>query len=245
MHPLRGRAEQVIMNQARDRFVGVDVVDLTRARAERPRRSRRFLERVFSARERERIDAAREPQTEVWRMWAAKEAAYKVISKLGEAPPPFHHARFEVQNPPDEPVTRLAWEDVQISLGFRVEPAHLLAWAWIGPVTPLFVGHESVDSVRARREVTGDPEIWIPRQFSEEESDAIHGLESALVRLAAREDAAHLLGVREARLAIVCPPGHTGLRPPYLLDQGAARADADISLSHDGSRLAWAIRVTS
>lgn len=226
-------------------LVGVDVVDRTRARADRHLDDQRFIRRVFSAHEQERLRAAPDPEVEIWRLWAAKEAAYKVISKLGESPPVFHHARFQVTDPPGSPVRELSWGEVRVSLGVSDAPDHVLAWAWIGDITPLFVGHETVSSVRSRWGLAEEPDGWIARLFSREEAQAIHGLRSALVRLAARRDAARMLGVAEDRLAIVCPPGHTGLRPPYLQDRGALRTDADISLSHDGSRLAWAVRLAS
>lgn len=225
--------------------MGVDVVDPTRARAGRYVSDERFLQRVFSARERLRIDEARDPDVEIWRLWAAKEAAYKVVSKLGSQPPVFQHARFEVTDPPGAPVRELAWGDVRLSIGVSTSADRVLAWAWIGRSTPLFVGYASVDSLRSRWGLSTDPAVWIPEHFSSEEADAIHGLHSALVRLAARRDAARVLGVPEERLAIICPPGHTGLRPPYLRDGDTLRVDADISLSHDGSRLAWAVRLAS
>lgn len=226
-------------------LVGVDVVDRTRARTGRYLGDERFIQRVFSPRERRRLEGVADPEVEMWRLWAAKEAAYKVVSKLGDAPPVFQHARFEVTDPAGNPVRHLSWGDVHLSIGVSATTERVLAWAWIGASTPLFVGYGSVEELRSRWELSDDPDTWIPRHFSREESEAIHGLHSALVRLAARRDAARLLGVREDRLAIVCPPGHTGLRPPYLRDRGTVRADADVSLSHDGSRLAWAVRLAS
>lgn len=226
-------------------LVGVDVVDRTRARTARHLGNDRFINRVFSIRERERIGRAPDPEAEIWRLWAAKEAAYKVVSKLEDSPPVFEHARFEVTDPPGAPVRSLSWREVELCIGVSDDDHQVLAWAWLGPATPVLVGHESVDSLRSRLELAEDPDRWIARHFSREEAEAIHGLHSALVRVAARRDAARMLGVSEERLTIVCPPGHTGLRPPYLRDGGTLRADADISLSHDGAFLAWAIRLSS
>ena len=52
-----------------------------------------------------------------------------------------------------------------------------------------------------------------------------------------------LLGQLNPDLRIVCPPGHTGLRPPYLMSGSEPVDGADISLSHDGPWIAWAIRL--
>ena len=63
-------------------MVGNDVVDLrdleTRARGLHPR----FDARVFARSEGEALRASEAPQRLRWRLWAAKEAAYKVARKL-------------------------------------------------------------------------------------------------------------------------------------------------------------------
>jgi len=76
--------------------VGNDVVDLTAPRAAGRAADDRFLERVFTSPERAVIRAAADPDLELWHAWAAKEAAYKVVSKLLPAPPLFAHRAFEV-----------------------------------------------------------------------------------------------------------------------------------------------------
>ena len=63
-------------------MVGNDVVDLrdleTRARGLHPR----FDARVFAGSEGEALKASQAPERLRWRLWAAKEAAYKVARKL-------------------------------------------------------------------------------------------------------------------------------------------------------------------
>ena len=80
------------------------------------------------------------------------------------------------------------------------------------------------------------------RRFSEREADAVHTLESAAVRLGAREQVARLLHVPEERVEIVCPEGPATRRPPQVLVDGCGTR-ADVSLSHDGGWIAWAIWV--
>jgi hypothetical protein len=87
----------------------------------------------------------------------------------------------------------------------------------------------------------GSLEELMPR-FSDREADAVRTRESAAVRLGARADAAGLLGVTEERIEIVCAPGPTTQRPPRVLLDGCVAA-ADLSLSHDGGWIAWAIWV--
>jgi hypothetical protein len=74
------------------------------------------------------------------------------------------------------------------------------------------------------------------RKLSEREADPVRTLASA------RADVAALLGVPEARVELVCEPGPVTRRPPRVLLDGCP-ARADVSLSHDGDWIAWAIWV--
>ena len=60
--------------------VGNDVVDLKEPANRGKSGDDRFLDRVFTAEERELIAGARSPDTLLWSLWAAKEAAYKAVS---------------------------------------------------------------------------------------------------------------------------------------------------------------------
>ena len=65
--------------------VGNDVVDLKDPENIGKSRDDRFLCRVFTAEERERIASAPSPDTFLWSLWAAKEAAYKAVSSADPA----------------------------------------------------------------------------------------------------------------------------------------------------------------
>lgn len=60
--------------------VGNDVVDLKDPENQGKSGDDRFLARVFTAEERELIARAAVPDTLLWALWAAKEAAYKAVS---------------------------------------------------------------------------------------------------------------------------------------------------------------------
>jgi phosphopantetheine--protein transferase-like protein len=60
--------------------VGNDVIDLKEPENRGKSGDHRFLDRVFTAPERAMIAAARPPDTLLWSLWAAKEAAYKAVS---------------------------------------------------------------------------------------------------------------------------------------------------------------------
>ena len=68
---------------------------------------------------------------------------------------------------------------------------------------------------------------------------ALYSEASAWVRLLARGYVAHLLGVDDAALEIVCAEGRIGRSPPQLWVQGR-RSELDVSLSHHGRFVAWA-----
>jgi phosphopantetheine--protein transferase-like protein len=65
--------------------VGNDVVDLKDPENIGKSRDDRFLGRVFTAGERELIASAPSPDTLLWLLWAAKEAAYKAVSRSDPA----------------------------------------------------------------------------------------------------------------------------------------------------------------
>jgi phosphopantetheine--protein transferase-like protein len=58
-------------------MIGNDVVDLTAAAQQSDWRRKGFLEKVFSAREKEIIFSANDCHQMVWLLWSMKEAAYK------------------------------------------------------------------------------------------------------------------------------------------------------------------------
>lgn len=228
--------------------VGVDVVDLTDPRTEEKSRDERFLRRVFTDRERTRIEGAADPDVELWTLWAAKEAAFKVVSKLAVKragdPPVFRHAAFEVLGPPGSPVRVLEWEGSPFGLGVDVGEARerVMVWSWDGTAPQILVARATVEEAIAVLGVTQEVEAWQAERLRPEELDAVHGLNSALVRVMAKRDAAQMLELDPESVAIICPAGPTGLRPPFLHQGPEPIEAADVSLSHDGRELAWAIR---
>jgi len=76
-------------------WIGNDVVDLTEPGVAGKERDRRFMDRVFTPEERERILTAAAPTLALWKTWSAKEAAFKIASKVREGIV-FAHRRFEV-----------------------------------------------------------------------------------------------------------------------------------------------------
>jgi phosphopantetheine--protein transferase-like protein len=225
--------------------VGNDVVDLADPRCSGKLDDARFLDRIFTDAERRSIGADPEPESRLWTHWAAKEAAFKVLSKRLGTPPVFAHREFEVGGGDGmegvvlHRASRVPWRVVSrdplhvVALGpdpvaWPDADAQELHWGSLPLRPPPFGGEETLTALLER--------------FSERERGAVHGLPSARVRLEARARLATALAVEEARVEIVCGPGAPGRTPPEVLLDGRP-APADVSLSHHGRWVAWALLV--
>lgn len=214
--------------------------------ARRP--SRRFIDRVFAAPERAWIDGQGGAPEALWSLWAAKEAAYKVVSSLDGEAPPFRHAAFVVEPGAVETATtaRVAYEGR--SFPVRIEPRPegvVLAVSWApegreAPPTGLVWGATRIDRLRNELGLVGSGiESIRNERFNSDEARAVHSVPSAMARLALRREAAARLDRPEASLAVICPEGPRGRVPPQLVGAGEGIA---VSLSHHGAWVAWAVR---
>jgi phosphopantetheinyl transferase len=234
-------------------FVGNDIVDLTDPRCQGKSGSARFLARIFATEEAAAIRESEAPDETLWLLWAAKEAAFKVVSKFEAGPPPFVHAAFVVSlsgTTPDRAVGHVRYE--QRTIPFLVDrwtgALHAVAW-WPGrdrdfdPPSHLRWGRARLRDALGS---SGAVELEALRleHFTERERPAVHSVASAAVRIAARDDVARVLGIPARGLEIVCEGGPTGRTPPRLFRDGE-RAPADVSLSHHGHWVAWAAGVTT
>jgi phosphopantetheinyl transferase (holo-ACP synthase) len=233
-----------------DVVLGNDVVDLEEPRSVGKANDERFVARVLTDGERAGLERADDRDLELWSLWAAKEAAFKVVSKLRGTPPVFRHATFETawdsatksSSPEGEVragIVRHAEVRVFVSVLHRTGVLHAVGQAHRVPAMDV-----SVHLGLARMDEAGAP--WaagleeLSRRFTPREAEAIHSLEAAAVRLGARRALAAHAGVEEHRLEIVCRPGATGRRPPFVLLDGQEAA-ADVSLSHAGAWIGWAL----
>ena len=234
-------------------MLGIDVVDLGNPRTSGKASDDRFVQRVCSTDEADNLRADQDPELDLWCRWAAKEAAFKVVSKVRGAPPSFVHRAFETDWH-DEAIAPEDGMEALVRSGYvHYDGAHVpvvvrRSGAALHSVA-FCVGLEGGLIRRRVAELEAPGERWsspleeLESLFTERELDAIHSYASAAVRLAARGDLAGSLGISEDRLEIVCPPGPTGLRPPHVLLDGEPTRRADVSLSHDGPWIAWAIWV--
>jgi len=229
-------------------LLGNDVVDLRHPRCVGKSRDRRFLERVFTFEEAVDISDARDPDRALWWAWAAKESAFKVMSKLLGDPPPFRHSAFQFRrdspadSTPDVARGSITYRGTRIPVLVedRADRVHVLAWH--PPSTHPPTIHSEVKFL-PELEHTPDPE-WeqgMRPRFTEREWGSVHRPDSALVRLNARSHLARVLDIDEGAIEIVCEEGPPGQMPPRVLLEGE-EWPGDLSLSHHGRFLAWAFR---
>jgi len=227
--------------------VGNDVVDLSDPRCRGRSESRRFLARVYTAAETARIRGSDAPDRTLWLLWAAKEAAFKVVSKVAGEPPPFVHAAFDVsvsgsgQTPVRGHVTHF---DRRVPFVAELGPGwiHLVAWwdgaASVDPPPELRWSLSRVDEVLPGAQ-PDQLQAILEKRFTKRERPAVHSMASAAVRMAARDGVAAELGAEAGDLEIVCQGGAVGRTPPRLYVRGTP-ARTDVSLSHHGELVGWA-----
>jgi phosphopantetheinyl transferase (holo-ACP synthase) len=248
-------------------FLGNDVVDLGHPSVATPQRKDRLEARVLSPEERSWLDEGEPEETfrtiRFWSLWAAKETAYKVLSKsLGSSPVMVHralvsHLRFSSTA---EELVEVRGEVRSGSLQVR-----LSGWVSSDYVHLIGVGSRGESTVHGQTDQdesrpTGERlplEMGVERlpeglileelrpRFTDREWAGIHGIPSAWVRILARRRLAGLLPPPVGKVEILTSGEHPGRTPPRVSIDGSPRPDLDLSLSHHGRFVAWAFLLPS
>lgn len=121
------------------RRVGNDIVDLEDPAIAQSHLRERFVARVCCQSERALLAASAEPKVLLWSLFAAKEAAFKAISKLG--PLVFAHRRFVVS----ADLRSVTYEKHVLWLQVEVKGPCVHAVAWSDDETPIY-GSELIDA---------------------------------------------------------------------------------------------------
>lgn len=198
--------------------VGNDVVDLRDPHNQPAALHPRFDTRVFGHEERDALAAASDVETRHhlrWTMWAAKESALKYL-RQAEPALPFHPREFAVHLG-SSTIARVTHRGAELGVTLDVTPARVHAVTLGAPGT----GSAHPEAV-AR---TGIARANSPADASAE-----------VRRLAAREIAC-LLDVSPAGIEI---DGSASSTPRAHRD--GEPLPIELSLSHDGDWLAWAVR---
>lgn len=209
-------------------FVGNDIVNLNDPNARKKSANIRFLNRVFTPNERKLIDRASVPDSAVWSIWAAKEAAYKAVSQKGAAVSS-SPLRYEVDPHPGGDASAPCCEGTVVTPGGDV--------FFRTACGPDFVHCIAVDS----------PEDWGCIVWGMQRFDPVNrsgaGMpdESLLARSAAQKSIAFFYNVNEEELEIR-RAGEPGANPPAAYLQGRLMT-VNLSLSHDFPFVAYAFTV--
>jgi phosphopantetheine--protein transferase-like protein len=201
--------------------VGNDVVDLKDPENIGKNRDDRFLGRVFTAGERELIASVSSPDTLLWSLWAAKEAAYKAVSSADPAVCSIPH-RYRVALDAEDAarkIVHLAGKVITPRGELVLEVAVSADW-----VHALAAGSEEALKRLCRRvkRLEGGKGAVNP---------------SAFVRGALLREIARHLDCPVGNLSVVKNPDGPGA--PRVLFRGDLLA-AEVSLSHDGRFAAFA-----
>lgn len=214
--------------------VGNDVIDLHDPDTEPGATHPRFLARVCRAEEIARITAAPDPTRLLWIYWAAKESAFKALRKLDPSLP-FLPRHFAVTfRPADE-------SGVQSGV---VETAGLAAIVWVTQHPDYLhavahAGPAAAETQSAAFATTLSGVHCVTRAHHDTSPSAPTDLSAAARRFLVSRLAPHL-GCRPADIAVVRGAGRG--TPPLVTVRGAP-SGLDVSLSHHGRLVAFAVAV--
>ncbi len=201
--------------------VGNDVVDLKDPENIGKSGDDRFLRRVFTAGEREWIASLPSPDAVLWSLWAAKEAAYKAVSRADPA---------ACSIPRQYPVV--------LETGIAADTTTRLTGTVITPRGELiFEVTVSAEWVHALAAGTEKALHRLCRRVQRLEGGEGAADPSAFVRGALLREIARRLGCPVGDLSVVKEPDGPGA--PRILFRGNLLA-TEVSLSHDGRVAAFA-----
>lgn len=221
--------------------IGNDIVDLE-CSPKHKAQDQRFMQRVFTPQEQAAILKANDPETLLWLFWAAKEAAYKAISKI-ESPPVFSHKLFEVSMSPDKYWVVKYQEHIVKCFTHIVENklVHVVC-ALSGTQTNISTFntqcHQNIHAVSKEELQNWQNPANLENAFSINELESINHPESAIVRCKLKSDIEQQKHWPINKIEVIRPSKNKKMHPPYLLYQGN-KTEIDISLSHHGAYVAW------
>lgn len=167
--------------------IGNDIVDLAEPGAAGKERDRRFMDRVFTPGERARILGAAAPALVLWRTWAAKEAAYKVASKV-RGRVVFAHRAFEVEpgaGGPSAPSGRVRFDGLDIRVCWEMARGYVHCVGHLIQASPGGVSPSRGESPRILSDIV-ECRQQVPGSLSAAEQASAPSTPSVRVRLVAR-----------------------------------------------------------
>jgi len=212
-------------------IVGNDIVDLRDTEAVGKAQDLRFVQRVLCPLEYQEFQQQC-CDTTLWLLWAAKEAAYKVICKLSNISPVARSLRVVglSHRHAHHGGAQVRWRDLELPIRWNrsADYVHCVAW-WPKPrerdlQTSIRSVVDSIDASHNSRAALS--QHW-PASAS-----------SVAVRSMARE---LFKALSDLPIEIIRRPGPRGLGPPRFCLNGRPLSGWDLSLSHHGRYLAAAV----
>jgi len=201
-------------------LIGNDIVDLADPQARGKSRDTRFINRVFTLDEQQKILNSDEPDIFLWSLWAGKETGYKAISKT-------------------HPAVSSSPRHYEIKLSDSPLPESGIVYTPCGPVpVRFFITGEYIHCIGASTDEGIGSIVWdvqkiLQPQFSPDyQSDFVRNMAGKKISRYLKED--------PEAIEIIRPKGHRGLGPPAVY-AGGKRTAIDISMSHDGRFAACAV----
>ncbi len=208
--------------------IGNDIVDLNTPEAIGKSADTRFVRRVFNAHEQQAVFSSHHPDTLLWTLWAAKETAYKAVSK----------SEPDVSSAPGRYPVILDWEMIidssatgmvmspqgVVQVKFDVHEDYVHCIGIFGPA-------DNLESITFGMDEINPEDISIGNSISDKES--------AAVRILAKKGIASCLQLKEQDIKIIRHKTQNRINPPMVVVKGNAK-NMEISLSHDGRFAAYA-----
>lgn len=221
--------------------IGNDIVDLERSPKHKAQ-DQRFMQRVFTPQEQAAILEAKDPETLLWLFWAAKEAAYKAISKI-DSPPVFSHKLFEVSLSPDKYWVVKYQEHIAKCYTHIVENqlVHVICVLYETQQNTLSLKtqcHQNIHKISKQEQLYWQDGANLENAFSATELESINHPESAIARCKLKDHIEQQKQWPIDEIEVIRPSKNKKMHPPYLLYQGN-KTEIDISLSHHGAYVAW------
>jgi len=240
-------------------IVGNDIVDLEESLPSRKSQDTRFLNRVFTANEQSLILSSDNPELQLWLFWAAKETAYKVISKM-KTPPVFSHKLFQVSIQSNialsgsQQVLFIQYDDDVVYATGIWDKNKLHVAGYLDTEHPLFDTQDITFQLIKQQNkkhihnlTMNEINYWsdqnnINLHFSQAEQTSINHAASAVAKYKLKKNLAQNMGWNIKQLEVIRPSLNKKMHPPFLLYQNE-KTSIDISLSHHGQWVAWVYHI--
>ena len=235
------KGPQASLKPPRSLHVGNDIVDLSDPEACGKSEDIRFVGRVLCLHERAAFDVAvggGGGDELLWRLWTAKESAYKVLQKAIGASPT---ARSLEVSPGNAATGTVSWRTYEVCFRWNRGPDYVHSVAWLASDAVRDPG----DSVTSRAAALVDP-LLRNATLTPAEAISAHNPASAAARRLAKEllrdrSFAELPTLSLDTVEILRQPADRGWAPPEICAGGRPLPGWDVSLSHHGRFVAAAV----